>query len=110
MGNQSNFVSVLMSDGNVVRRERGREVADALLEAPAKRAKKKRGNGVSLDCHLSGFFIDRAQTLPEKTLSSDLELRFWWSTNGKAEFLKGAVFEHQRAKVVSPACPCLRLL
>ena len=60
MGNQSNFVSVSTSDGNVVRRERGREVVHALMEAPAKRAKKKRGKGISLNRHLSDFFVDRA--------------------------------------------------
>ena len=68
-----------MSDGSVVRREHGREVTvvDALLEPPMRRAKKKRSKGFSLDRHLSDFFVDRAQTLPEKILSSDLELSFW---------------------------------
>ena len=99
-----------MSDGNAVRSERGREVADALFAAPAKRAKKKRGKGFSLDCHLSGFSVGRAPKLPEKILSSDLELSFWWSTAGEKEFLKDDVFEHQQDKVVRPACPCFGLL
>ena len=32
-----------MNDDGVVRREHGREVVDALLQPPMKRAKKKRG-------------------------------------------------------------------
>ena len=91
-----------MSDGSVVRREHGREVVDTLLEPPMTRvrAKKKRSKGFSLDRHLSGFFVDRAQTLPEKILSSDLELAFWWSVEGQKEFLEKAVLPHQRDKVV----------
>ena len=54
-----------MNGDSVVRREHGREVVDALLEPPMKRAKKKRSKGFSLDRHLSDFFVDRAQTLPK---------------------------------------------
>ena len=89
-----------MNGDSVVRREHGREVVDALLEPPMKRAKKKRSKGFSLDRHLSDFFVDRAQTLPKKVLSSDLELSFWWSVDGQTEFLENAVLPHQRDKVV----------
>ena len=91
-----------MNDDTVVRREHGREVVDALLQPPMKRAKKKRSKGFSLDRHLSDFFVDRAQTLPEKILSSDLVLSFWWSVGGhvQQEFLENAVLPHQRGKVV----------
>ena len=89
-----------MNDDTVVRREDGREVVDTLLEPPMKGAKKKRPKGFSLDRHLSGFFVDRAQTLPQKILSSSHELSFWWSVDGQKEFLKNAVLPHQRDKVV----------
>ena len=89
-----------MNGDSVVRREHGREVVDALLEPPMKRAKKKRSKSFSLDQHLSGFFVDLARTLPEKILSSDLELSFWWSVDGQTEFLENAVLPHQRDKVV----------
>ena len=93
-----------MNDDSVVRREHGREAVDALLEPPMKRAKKKVPKALSLDRHLSGFFVGRARTLPEnsKILSSDvdLELSFWWSVDGEQEFLENAVLPHQRDKVV----------
>ena len=88
-----------MSGDSAVRRERGREVVDALLKPSMKRAKKKRPKGFSLDRHLTDF-VDRAQTLQEKILSSDLELSFWWSVEGQKEFLEKGVLPHQRGKVV----------